>query len=251
MELLSQTESCLVHYDEDRDIIFGSWVNCDNAEKLVSGIKQYKTDFEKILPEKIIWNMTELNYTIPKELQKWTVDFLEKPVSVHGINHKLAHVLSPDLYAAISVMDIYVEGNSPFTPRFFTHEKDALRWIEKPEIAPPLSGLEPKWKIDRFLEEQKARITIDMNLDELPQFLLEFRKMVKNQQFFIQNLQKFSLLRPREKFVLALIIKGKSNKEIAEITFTSIETVKTHRKNLLRKLECSNMAELMRYEVFL
>lgn len=50
---------------------------------------------------------------------------------------------------------------------------------------------------------------------------------------------------PREREVLALVAKGKSNKEIADLLFVSPRTVETHRARLLKKLEARNTAELV------
>ncbi len=50
----------------------------------------------------------------------------------------------------------------------------------------------------------------------------------------------------REKEVLELIAQGLTNPEIAEKIFISVNTVDTHRKNLLMKLEAKNTADLVR-----
>jgi len=50
----------------------------------------------------------------------------------------------------------------------------------------------------------------------------------------------------REKEVLELIAQGLTNPEIAEKIFVSVNTVDTHRKNLLMKLEAKNTADLVR-----
>lgn len=50
---------------------------------------------------------------------------------------------------------------------------------------------------------------------------------------------------PREREVLVLVAKGKSNKEIADLLFVSPRTVETHRARLLKKLEARNTAELV------
>ena len=49
----------------------------------------------------------------------------------------------------------------------------------------------------------------------------------------------------REIEVLECICSGLRGKEIAEKLFISPETVKTHRKNLLSKLDASNVIELL------
>jgi DNA-binding NarL/FixJ family response regulator len=50
----------------------------------------------------------------------------------------------------------------------------------------------------------------------------------------------------REKEVLELIAQGLTNHEIATKIFVSVNTVDTHRKNLLMKLEAKNTADLIR-----
>lgn len=50
----------------------------------------------------------------------------------------------------------------------------------------------------------------------------------------------------REMEILELIAKGKSNKQIAEILCISTETVKSHVKNIFRKLEVKNRVDAVR-----
>lgn len=53
----------------------------------------------------------------------------------------------------------------------------------------------------------------------------------------------------REREVLFLIAEGNTNPEIAEKLFISADTVNSHRKNLLAKLEVKNTAMLIKYAV--
>ena len=55
---------------------------------------------------------------------------------------------------------------------------------------------------------------------------------------------KISLLTRREKEIIKLIVKGKTDKEIGNSLFISNKTAKTHRNNILRKTELSNSAAL-------
>jgi DNA-binding CsgD family transcriptional regulator len=52
---------------------------------------------------------------------------------------------------------------------------------------------------------------------------------------------------PREKEIFRLLIHGKTSHEVATQLNISIETVKTHRKNLLNKTKSDNSIELLRY----
>lgn len=54
-------------------------------------------------------------------------------------------------------------------------------------------------------------------------------------------------LSPREREVLRLIAEGHSGREIATALGLSVETVKTHRRNLMAKLGLRNVAEVVRY----
>ena len=57
------------------------------------------------------------------------------------------------------------------------------------------------------------------------------------------------ILTKRELEILQLISTGKSNNEIAEELFISVHTVNSHRKNILKKLNQKNTAELIRFAV--
>ena len=56
-------------------------------------------------------------------------------------------------------------------------------------------------------------------------------------------------LTKREMEVLALVVDGKTNHEIAEQLFISVKTVETHKANILEKLGLRNTAELVRYAI--
>jgi DNA-binding NarL/FixJ family response regulator len=57
------------------------------------------------------------------------------------------------------------------------------------------------------------------------------------------------VLTPREREVFQLLALGKANKEIASMLDLSLGTVKKHRENLQRKLDCHSAAELARLAI--
>jgi len=57
---------------------------------------------------------------------------------------------------------------------------------------------------------------------------------------------RFERLTPRERDVLALVVQGLLNKQIAGELGTAEQTVKTHRSRIMRKLEVGSVAELVR-----
>jgi len=54
-------------------------------------------------------------------------------------------------------------------------------------------------------------------------------------------------LTPREKTIVKLLVEGKTPKEIAELLYISVFTVRRHRENILRKLNLKKLADLIRY----
>ncbi len=56
-------------------------------------------------------------------------------------------------------------------------------------------------------------------------------------------------LTPRERGVVQLIAEGHSNKQIASVLNISIKTVETHRSAVMRKLNLSSSASLVRYAI--
>ena len=58
--------------------------------------------------------------------------------------------------------------------------------------------------------------------------------------------ERFATLSEREREVLALVIEGLTNKEIARALELSPRTVETHRANLSTKLDATSLAQLIR-----
>jgi len=56
-------------------------------------------------------------------------------------------------------------------------------------------------------------------------------------------------LSPRERQVLELVVKGKSNKEIAQILGIGQRTVETHRAGVMKKIGARSLPELIRLAI--
>lgn len=76
-------------------------------------------------------------------------------------------------------------------------------------------------------------------------------KQIINDSLFSPKKTEFSAVKlsERETEVLVLISQEKSTKQIAELLFISVNTVETHRKNLMRKIGTKNMIGLFKYAI--
>jgi DNA-binding NarL/FixJ family response regulator len=53
----------------------------------------------------------------------------------------------------------------------------------------------------------------------------------------------------RQKQILQLLAEGKSSKEVAVTLNISVKTAETHRANIMRRLDCHSVTELVRYAI--
>lgn len=56
-------------------------------------------------------------------------------------------------------------------------------------------------------------------------------------------------LTPRQREIVQLLAEGKSSKEVAVALGLSVKTAETHRANIMRRLDCHSVSELVRYAV--
>jgi DNA-binding NarL/FixJ family response regulator len=61
-----------------------------------------------------------------------------------------------------------------------------------------------------------------------------------------QALIQFSMLSTRESEVLKHVLEGKTSNEIADLLFISVNTVHTHRRNILKKTGAGSIIDLLR-----
>ena len=57
------------------------------------------------------------------------------------------------------------------------------------------------------------------------------------------------MLTDREREIVQLLAEGRSNKEVADMLGISVKTVETHRATIMRKLELTSIADLVRYAI--
>ncbi|MCK9376585.1 MAG: response regulator transcription factor [Syntrophobacterales bacterium] len=107
----------------------------------------------------------------------------------------------------------------------------------------PLSVQAMKAGAVDFLEKPVEDQTL---LDAVSQALERDRqaRLIQARRQALQEL--FATLTPRERQVFQMVATGRLNKEIAFELGTAVKTVKVHRGNLMRKLNCRSLAELVR-----
>lgn len=99
----------------------------------------------------------------------------------------------------------------------------------------------------KLWRDENVIVTISNPIDQFDKMEKKLRRVIEDNEFMKKNWLRFSSLTKREKEILGLVALGYSTPSISDRLFLSAETVKTHRKNLKRKLEAKTFRDLMKY----
>ena len=102
----------------------------------------------------------------------------------------------------------------------------------------------PQYSLKAIKHEVFDYILKPVDIDELKMTLDRFMEHYEISARQIS--QEFNMLSKRENEILKYVLNGKSRGEIAEALFLSINTVHTHRRNILKKTGCKTTLDLLR-----
>jgi FixJ family two-component response regulator len=106
----------------------------------------------------------------------------------------------------------------------------------------PTSVLAVKAGAEDFLSKPVAT---EVLLRTVEQAILRDRESrARNERLDVMR-SRFKVLTPTELRVLALVVRGKLNKQIADELGTAERTIKWHRHNFMQKLQVQSLAELV------
>ncbi len=107
----------------------------------------------------------------------------------------------------------------------------------------PMTVQAMKWGAVEFLTKPFR----DQDLLDAIQQALQRDRAAREQQSEVDNLRKqYGALTPRERDVMALVVSGMLNKQIASELGASEVTVKIHRGRVMEKMQAGSVAELVR-----
>jgi len=250
--MLYQSKHLVIDYREKNKLLLPAWTGSElSAETFTREMKQYRMLMEKTKGMNVIWDHTNFRFQIPEPLFQWIEEEINLPAKQIAMK-KIGFVLGEDVLAQFSTMDCFETTQSVYAPLYFSDPAKAINWAEQKEktTSNPFEQ-EIKLVIDKKREAGTATIQIELSLEQLPFYFKHLKELFNQHTFVHKSYKKYMLLTEREKEILHLILRGHSSKTVAEQLFTSVHTVNTHRKRILQKLECRNLASLLQYKFFL
>lgn len=109
------------------------------------------------------------------------------------------------------------------------------------------------YSMNKVIKEKKClldkSIMISCPIIGVDNLVNKFSKVLDQDNYIRQHYLKFAKLTKREKEIIGLLSEGLPSSEIADMLFISVNTIITHRKNIIKKLEVRSFAELVRFAI--
>jgi len=102
-----------------------------------------------------------------------------------------------------------------------------------------VSAIEALRRNKTFFTPKVSQMVLEGYLDKNP------KDKDKEQESEAESLR----LTSRQREIVQLLAEGKSSKEVAAVLGLSVKTAETHRANIMRKLDCHSVTELVRYAI--
>lgn len=234
-----------ISYNEKASTFFQKWINTQNLDLNLfkSEMLIYTEKYELYKPKHTIWDQTNFTLELTPNDYLWIENHVNIPCKKFG-NEKCAFVVGKDVLAHISVMNSFDNVQSCIIPKHFSSIDEALEWTEKPSLIEPS---ELKIQFEGVNDTGENVFKISTESQDIKSVLKNLKNLIEDQEFFRANKQKFLSLTKREKEILRLLGEEQTIKEIAIDNEVSILTIRTHYRNIKRKLTINSLTEIYRY----
>jgi DNA-binding NarL/FixJ family response regulator len=102
--------------------------------------------------------------------------------------------------------------------------------------------------VDGFLVKEDADVELLQAVDAIRKGQKFFSPLLSEKLAdLVRRPGRADPLTRREKEIIKLLAEGKNSKEIADLLYISIFTVRRHRDNIMKKLDIKGLADLVRY----
>lgn len=238
-----------VRHNQEKSLFIQSWnPSPKNIEDFQLEMLEYVKLYKKFSPKNTLWLQKNFSLIIDDELKNWIEINVNIPCFEYG-NRKCAFVVGKDVLAHLQTIDAFEKTNSCIMPRHFAEEKEAIKWLENTEKQEKYTANSDSILYDGL--DDDGNIILKIPTKNIKETLKNVHKSVEQESFADKNLEKAQLLTKREIEILKLMSQDKEYQDIADILFISPHTLRTHLKNIKKKLSFNSEKEVKIFSKFL
>lgn len=221
-----------------------------NIEAFKSEMLAYISLFKKHKPQQVMWLQENMTVFIDDDAKAWIEEYINIPAFEENClildeanYHPVAFVVGKDVLTHLEVVGVFNgETKSCILPKHFASEIEARDWLNKlptESKAPLISEVTLKGTD----ENGNTVIEIKSASSDIEQTLRTIKDIVRENEFMKSNFNLYVLLTRREKEILKKYARGTTHQEIADEIHVSLHTVRTHWRNVKRKLAVNSNGE--------
>jgi len=246
-------------FDKENNRFINTWIlNPKSTEAFKSEMLAYLTLQEKNKPSQVLWLQKKFTFKMDYECKLWFEKTIIKPRFKAGFIskdtkgfHHIAFVLGKDVLANIEITGIFKQTQqSVFKPKYFATEKTAKKWLDGEDEKKPKKQKQIEINYKGVNRQGKSVIEIKEDPSNINSSIQSLKSFLEDRDFIRINMTQFSSLSPKENETLRWITEGYLNQDISVKMGLSINTVRTYRNRIWKKLKITNFENAYRYRVF-
>ncbi len=235
-----------INFEKEKDCFVQYWKKSpETYSTLLKEFEEYTSYFMDHTPSKTLWLQENFQLPINEEIHEWIEENVNKPCVEYGCE-KVAFVVGKDVLVHLSVMSYFQESNSVIRPVHFATENEARQWLHQGKTFPKPHA-EIKILFEGVDSQGNSIIKIKRSSSDITNTLMSFGHLLEENNFIKTNVSNYTKLTKREKELMLLFAQGMRQQEAADKLFISVQTVRTHWKNIKKKLNIKSLADVIKY----
>lgn len=235
-----------IDFEKKNDCFVQFWKDSPGSfEVLKKEFAEFIALYKKYAPSKTLWLQQNFKLPLTLEMHLWIEENVNIPCVEMG-NEKVAFVVGKDVLVHLSVMSFFEEAKSIVSPLHFATEKEARLWLNESKNSDK-TRTEIKILFEGVDGNGNSIIKIKRSSSDITNTIMSFSNLLDENNFIKSNISKYSRLTKREKEIMVILSSGMRQQEVADQLYISIQTLRTHWKNIKKKLEIKSMAEVVKY----
>ncbi|MDX1544872.1 MAG: LuxR C-terminal-related transcriptional regulator [Christiangramia sp.] len=241
-----ESDYLIIQYEKENDRFVQFWkASPPSFDILKEELLTYTGYYKKHRPSQALWLQQNFCLPLNKEIDEWIEENVNIPCVECG-NEKVAFVVGKDVLVHLSVMNSFEEMSSVVSPNHFASEQEARQWLDETDTEDHQNS-EMTILFEGIDEDGNSIIKIKRPSGDIVNTIRSFNNLLEENKFIKSNIENYSKLTKREKEILVVFSKGLKQQEIADELYISVQTLRTHWKNIKKKLGIRSLAEVIKY----